>query len=125
MRSGSARSTRVDTRDPKWSGSWRGSSRRSTTASRSAPAGAHMKRSTLVIAFALLLALIATGGLLAARHPAADDLSAPASAQLDELDGKGGKYSQPVAATPEEREEHAMQALKSSLVALPLATVLG
>ena len=89
-----------------------------------------MKRSILVVAVALLLGLIAIGGVLATRHSAAaaasQDQAPLGSAQFpEEASGKGGKKNLPVAATEEEREAHAMQALESSLLALPLATVLG
>lgn len=80
-----------------------------------------MKRSTLAIASVLLLGLLVAGGLLAARQ----DRTGSDSGQVEELSGKASKKNLPVAATGEAREEHAIQALESSLFALPLATVLG
>src|SRR5512142_1797871 len=84
-----------------------------------------MRRSTLLVAAVLLLGLLITGGLLAARQDQAASQNEQVEAITGKADKKVSKNNLPVAATEEEREEHAMQALKSSLVALPLATVLG
>ncbi len=97
-----------------------------------------MKRSMLILAAILLVALPLAGGVLAAHYSAPQSSgqaqTSDQNAQLADADDAPAKTSKPqkvskknlpVVATEEEREEHAMQALKSSLIALPLATVLG